>query len=120
MNWLEILSEIGQQVLMAVLPLLAGMIAAWLGGLIKQAWAKANEIVGSDWQWALEQGAFMVVRAAEQLEIAGLLEEKKDYAIQTLDEYLKNRGFTVDFEILEAAIEAAVIDNFPKKAAAEA
>ena len=112
--WLELLSEIGERVLLAVAPLLAGMIAAWLGGLIKQAWAKAHQMVGEEWAWALDVAAEMAVRAAEQLKLAGLIEDKKDYAVATAQAYLDERGIKVDLSLIEAAIEAAVIGNFPK------
>lgn len=112
--WLKILSEIGEQVLLAVAPILAGMVAAWLGNLIKQARARAHQIVGEEWEWTLKAGADMAVKAAEQLEIAKLITDKKGYAIATLKNYLDANGIDIDLALIEAAIEAAVINNFPK------
>lgn len=110
--WLELLSEIGEQVLLALSPIIAGMIAAWLGGLIKGAWARAHQIVGEEWAWALDSAASMAVRAAEQLELAGLIKDKKDYAVATAQAYLDQRGIKVDLSLIEAAIEEAVHQNF--------
>ena len=112
--WLDIVSEIAEKVLITIAPIIAGMIAAWIAGLLKQAWAKAHDIAGDEWQWALEAAARMAVQAAEQMELAGLIETKKDYAIATAQAYLNARGLKVDLLLVEAAIEQAVIDNFPE------
>lgn len=113
--WSELLSKVVEQVLLAVLPVLAGAATAYVIGLAKTAWAKARAEVGENWVWALEEGAQMAVRAAEQLKIAELIEDKKDYAVGFLQNYLDGLGLKVDLSLVEAAIEAAVIENFPHK-----
>ena len=107
----EILSEFIQTFLLAIVPPLAGMLAAWLLGHVRKVWQQVKDNAG-DWGWMLDEAAKMAVRAAEQLQLAELIENKKDYAVATVDAYLKEKGFTVDLSIIEAAIEAAVLAEF--------
>lgn len=113
--WLGLISEIAEKVLISITPIIAGMIAGWLAGLLKLAWAKARLAVGEEWDWVLMSAADMAVRAAEQMELAGLIENKKDYAVATAQVYLEERGINIDLSLIEAAIESAVIVHFPKK-----
>jgi len=114
--WLDLISEIAEKVLITIAPIIATMIAGWFAGLLKQAWAKANQIVGENWMWALDSAAAMAVQAAEQLNIAGLIQDKKNYAVSVVQAYLVQRGLTIDLALIEAAIEQAVIIHFPPKA----
>jgi len=113
--WNEIVSKVIEQVLLAVLPVLAGAAAAYIIGLAKSAWTKARTLVGEEWVWLLDEGVQMAVRAAEQLEIAGLVKDKKEYAMAFVRNFLASHGINVDLEIISGAIEAAVIENFPHK-----
>ena len=112
--WLDIVSVIAEKILITVTPIIAGMVAAWLAGLIKGAWANAHQIAGEEWSWALDMAASMAVQAAEQMELAGLIKDKKDYACATAQSYLDARGINVDLDLIEAAIEQAVMVHFPK------
>ena len=114
--WLDIVSEIAEKVLITVTPIIAGMIAAWLVKLISQADVKLREMVGEEWKWALDTAASMAVRAAEQMKITGLIEDKKDFAVATVEAYLDEHGLKVDLSLVEVAIEAAVNSYFPKSA----
>lgn len=113
MDWSELLGGIAQQILMAILPVLAGIAAAWLAGLAKRAWAQAQQAVGENWRWALNDGAQLVVRAAQQLFVEN--EDKKNYAVATLQAFLDEKGIKVDLAVIEAAIEAAVLEEFHKE-----
>ena len=115
MDWLEYFGSIGEQVLLIIAPIIATMIAAWLGGLIKQAWALAQQTVGRNWQWALDEGAVLVVRAAEQLWEDN--QDKKAYAVATLQTFLDERGIKIDVALIEAAVEAAVQKEFNQEPA---
>lgn len=112
---MEFLSELAQSVLLAVAPIIASALAAYLIGMAKGAWAKAKQTVGDEWAWALDEGAKIAVRAAEQLKLAEIIEDKKDYAVATLQAYLDERGLKIDLAVLEAAIEAAVLSEFNRK-----
>jgi hypothetical protein len=112
---MEFLSELAQSVLLAIAPIIASALAAWLIGMARAAWAKAKQTVGDEWAWALDEGAKIAVRAAEQLKLAEIIEDKKDYAVATLQAYLDERGLKVDLAVLEAAIEAAVLSEFNRK-----
>lgn len=59
--------------------------------------------------------AELVVKAAEQAKLAGLIEDKKEYAIRTAEAWLEKEGIKVDLDILDSAIEAAVFKFFSKK-----
>jgi len=62
--------------------------------------------------WVLEEFATIAVRAAEQANIAGLIKDKKQYAVEILDKSLKDHGFNVNLDVISAAIEAAVLQEF--------
>ncbi len=51
-----------------------------------------------------------VVRAAEQIYTSGRGQEKKQYAIDAVQKYLKANNITLDLSLIEPFIEAAVMD----------
>ena len=109
----DFLSQFVQAFLMASIPPLAGMLAAYLVGLIRKTWLEVRSYAG-DWVWLLDEAARIAVRAAEQMELAEIISDKKQYAVATVDAFLKEKGFTVDLSLIEAAIEAAVLREFGK------
>ena len=116
--WIEFLSNVVESVLLAFAPVLAGLIASWLIAKVKTIWAefKASQAIPS---YVLEEIARIVVLAAEQMKLAELIENKKDYAIQTAAEWLEAQGYKINLSAIEAAIEAAVMTEFNKPAEAE-
>jgi len=114
MDWAELIGGVTEQVLIAVLPVLAGLVSAWLIAQIRRLWGQANNAMSENWRWTLEEGALLVVRAAQQLWEEN--QEKKDYAVATLQAYLNERGLKADIALIEAAIEAAVLQEFNKPA----
>lgn len=86
-----------------VVPLMVAKAKQWLaeGKASLQAWTPT--LAG-----ALEMGAKLAVNAAEQAGAAGLLESKKEYAVDALKGYMRNYGYNVDLHVIDAAIEAAV------------
>ena len=110
---MDFLSEFVQAFLMASIPPLAGMLAAYLVGLIRKTWLDVQAKSG-EWSWVLDEAARMAVRAAEQMKLADIIGDKKQYAVATVDAFLKEKGFTVDLSLIEAAIEAAVLREFGK------
>ena len=103
-----------QAVLIAALPPLVAAIVRYL-------WARAAEV----WQdlenskpelaWVLREAARFGVQAAEQMGISGQIEDKKQFAIQYAEKWLQTQGVEIDLDLVDAAIEAAVIELFPKE-----
>jgi len=111
--WMDFLSKVVEGVLLALAPVLAAALASWCIAKVKTAWAdfKVAQQVPSYW---LEEVAEIVVKAAEQMELAKIINDKKSYAVQTAQLWLEQQGYKVDLAVIEAAIEAAVIEQFPK------
>lgn len=110
MDWSKLLSDVLQAVLVLVLPALIGAGVSWL----KLKWTVYRDGKGGEWAWALEQAAEIAVRAAEQSKLAGLIKDKKTYAITIAEKYLGERGLAIDLDVLDAAIEAEVQRRFGK------
>lgn len=107
------LSELAEGILLAFVPVLVSMITAWLLAKARMAWAQYKE-ANANYSWLLESIAVIAVKAAEQSKIAGLIEDKKSYAVQVAQQWLNDKGFSVDLAIIEAAIEAAVFEEINK------
>jgi len=93
--------------LQAVLPVLAAALAGWLYSQARLAWQKfqnARPDTADAIQWAAE----IAVRAAEQANMGGLIDDKKHYALQFAQRWLKLKKIPIDLEALDGAIEAAV------------
>lgn len=114
-DWNVVLSSVLQAVLIAVLPPVVVVGLVWLRAQTAWLWAKVRE-----WNPSvadiLEEGAEFAVKAAEQAHIGKLVEDRKAYAIEIAEKWLELKGITVDLDLLDAAIEKAVIENFPKPA----
>ena len=93
--------------LQAVLPVLAAALAGWLYSQARLAWQKfqnARPDTADAIQWAAE----IAVRAAEQANMGGLIDDKKHYALQFAQRWLELKKIPIDLEALDGAIEAAV------------
>jgi len=112
--WSEILSKTIQQILLVISPVLAASATAFLINLAKRVRAEAEQAAGEEWLWLLDEGARIAVRAAEQLGLAGLIRDKKEYAMNFVRNFLASHGIDVDLDIISAAIEAAVLEEFNK------
>jgi len=115
MWWKEFLSLFVEKVLLAFAPLLASLAVAWLLTKVRQAWMEFKSLHGGE-AWILEEIALVAVKAAEQANLSGQIEDKKDYAVAVAMEWLKARGLKIDLSVIDAAIEAAVFDEFNKPA----
>ena len=98
------------------------LIAAAIGYLVKAvSEAYANwKVANPNPAYVLEEAARLAVNAAEQSGLSKQLlasgKSKKDYALSVAADYLKANGVKVNFELVNAAIEAAVINLFPHDA----
>jgi len=97
-----------ENLMLAFLPVLASLAAGALIAWIRKSWAEFKEL-RPDIAYYLEQAANMAVTAAEQAGAQGFIEDKKNYALDIAQRYLDAKGIKVDIELIEAAIEAAVL-----------
>lgn len=104
--------NITDQLIQAVVTILITGFIAWAIPQVKLAWAKALA-KNPDLFYALEEAATLAVKAAEQAKLAGFIEDKLDYAMDTAEMFLAARGFKIDLHLLDAAIEKAVLEYFP-------
>ena len=111
MEWMPIVSKVLEAVLIAILPPLAAALVAWMLAKAKEGWARAKQ-----WNPAvtdlIEEAAKFAVRAAEQAGAAELIADKKAYALQIAESWLAQRNITTDLDLIDAAIEAAVLELF--------
>ena len=108
---MPIVSKVLEAVLIAILPPLAAAMVAWMLAKAKEGWARAkrwNPTVTD----LIEEAAKFAVRAAEQAGAAELIADKKAYALQIAEAWLAQRNITTDLDLIDAAIEAAVLELF--------
>ena len=107
--------EFAQSLLMAFAPIIAALVAGWLAVTIKRIWAKI-QADKPELAYTLETIARMAVQAAEQAGASDYILDKKTYAIEFLQNYLTAQGWgVIDVAVLEAAIEAAVFNEFNRE-----
>ena len=106
-----------QTILLWTLPALAAIAAGYLIKAGAEAWAKFKASK-PDAAYALEQAAAMGVKAAEQTGLKNQWvkqgQAKYDLAFEAASKYLDTLGLKIDGKLVGAAIEAAVIELFPK------
>ena len=107
--WSQLITNIA----LAFLPVLASLAAAYLVAQFKLLWAKAKA-QQPDLVDTLEWAARTAVSAAEQAGAAGIIKDKKAYALQVAQQWLDMKGLTVDLTAIDAAIEAAVYQEINK------
>lgn len=112
MVWKEFVSVFAQELLGALLPVLAALLAAWLIGVIKKLWIEIKSRMDSRFTWTLDEAVRIAVLAAEQAKLGGYIKDKKTFAIGVAERWLESRGFKLDLDILDARIEAAVMEQF--------
>ena len=119
MEWNVVLSAVLQSLLEFLLPIVAVAIISALVSWAKLLWAKAKTWNSSATD-LLEQAALVAVTAAEQAGLADLTKNKREYAFNVAQDWLKARGIKLDTELIYAAIEAAVWKEFNSPEAARA
>lgn len=112
-------NSIIQMVLAAVLPVLAGFIAAYVKQWLVVKQKELELKIGDQRSWMIREAIRIAINAAEQSGLAGLIEKegaaKKAYAIESARRQLRALG--IDINVLEIVdlIEAAVFEEFNKK-----
>ena len=102
-DWSVVIGEIMTQILRVLIPLFTAMVIKWAVELYHRI--KSEQ---PDWTPVLEYAAELAVLAAEQLFGDGHGKEKKQYAIQTIQNILAEHGLKLDLTVIEDAIEAEV------------
>jgi len=109
---LDILKEYGfallQLLLEALLPILVVFVIQWVRMQIKKVIAGLS----SDQAALLAEAAKIAVLAAEQMNLAGLIMDKKEWAIEYAQNYLLAHNIPLDLATIEGLIEAAVMAEF--------
>ena len=111
------LSAFVQTILLWTLPPLAVAAVGYVLKAAVEAWAQFK-LSQPDAAAALEQAAAMGVKAAEQTGLKNQWTQqgqaKYNLAFETASKYLDTLGLKIDGRLIGAAIEAAVIELFPK------
>lgn len=102
-NWNVVTGEIMTQVLRIVVSLFVAMIIKWAVELYHTL-----KVEQPEWIPVLEYAVQVAVLAAEQIYGDGQGAKKKQYAIQTIERILAEKGFVLDLNVIEDAIEAEV------------
>lgn len=102
-----------ETLLKILLPVVVSALAAYLIAQAKLLWARAKN-AQPDLADTLEWAARTAVFAAEQAGAAALIEDKKNYALDVAQMWLKSKGLPIDLDMIDAAIEAAVYSEINK------
>ena len=113
-EFVNVLQEFAMGLLVLVLPILSAFIIKALNALVKK-WLAELEANKPDLSWYLAEAVDVAVRAAEQSNLAGFVNDKKEYALEVAQQWLDSHGWDeIDIVVLDAAIEAEVLKQFPK------
>jgi hypothetical protein len=123
---MEVFTQYGwvflQGLLNYLVPLLAAQIAVLLGAwIVKQVNAIKAKLT-ADQLVILNTAVNIGIQAAEQLDLAGEIKDKKAEALKIAQNYLSAHGVKIDLAVLDSAIESAVYEafNFGKEKSPEA
>ena len=106
-----------QELLVLIAPILAAFVAAALTALTKK-WLAELEASKPKLAAALKEAVSLAVQAAEQAGAAGLIGDKKDFAMAIAQQFLNDSGWDeINLEVLAAAIEAEVNRLYPNDGA---
>lgn len=114
MDFMGLLSRFLNEFLPAVAGVLATLLTTWGMLKIKQLWAEMKND-RPDLTFWLEHFAGLAVKAAEQAGASQFIDDKKSYAIQIVERLLQERGLAIDLDLVDAAVEAAVLTEFNRQ-----
>lgn len=103
MKFLELL-------VVALAPVLLGYAIAWVKKKTSQLQAEMDAHLSDRQRWLVEATVETAVKAAEQMKLAKFIEDKKEFAIEYIQGVLDVNNIHLDLRVIEAAIEAAVLD----------
>lgn len=112
-EFVDLLQKFAFELAVLALPIISGFVIAALRALVKK-WLGELEASKPKLYDVLSIAAQMAVAAVEQMELAGFISDKKQEACNIVQAYLNELGWDeVDVSVLEAAIEAEVLRQFP-------
>ena len=104
----EFVSKVLEAFIMATIPVLIPVLVS----VAIAYWKKVKAEIEPNVYSALYSAATIAVRAAEQLAMSGVIQEKKQYAIDQVTLMMKERGINIDFQTISAMIESVVLEEF--------
>lgn len=107
---MSVFSDFLQRLALEAVPLLVPFIIALLIAQTRRAWAAVIK-EQPDVAYYLSRAAQIAVVAAEQAGIAGIIDDKKKYALEVAERWLVENKITIDLHLIDAAIEAAVYEQ---------
>lgn len=113
MEWQIVVAKFLETLLLGLAPVLAAAVTGWVAVKIRVALEELKNEYKEQW-WILELVATTAVQAAEQANLAGLIKDKKAYALSIVEAALAEHGFAIDLDVIDAAVEAAVWSEFNK------
>ena len=111
-DWSVVAGEMMTQILRVIIPVCVALVLKWAVELYHKLRTEQPE-----WVPVLEYAAEVAVLAAEQIFGKGKGDEKKQYAIETIERILAEQGIMVDVGVITDAIEAEVQKWFPHQEA---
>jgi len=113
-QFIDLLQKFAFELAVLALPIISGFVIAALRALVKK-WLGELEASKPKLYWYLDEAAELAVAAAEKMSASEFIDEKKQYALEIMQSWLDAHGWDeVDIELLEAALEAEVLRQFPK------
>jgi len=110
MDWLATLGiELAKALLPVLVAALVGLAVSWAKAQLAKARSLAPDAV-DEMAWIAERA----VQAAEQAGLAGLINDKKQYALECAEGWLAAKHINIDLHLIDAAIEAAVYSEINK------
>ncbi len=109
------LNQVFSAFLNAFLPVVLPVLFAALAGLAVQYIRLLQAKIKAEYPDVFAQVEWIAnaaVIAAEQAKVGELITDKKNYALQVAEAWLKQYNINVDMKVLDAAIEKAVYDVF--------
>lgn len=107
----QFISVFLQKFLEIVLPVLAtalaGLAIAWITKVISDLKSKLTD----EQKWLIDNIIQTAVFAAEQVNLKGLVVDKKEYALSIAEKWMAEKGLNIDAHVLDAMIEAAVYEE---------
>jgi hypothetical protein len=112
--WYKLLQDIIVLSVSAIAPVVVGLIVV----VIKKKLAEIK-LLYPDYAPVLEAAAKFAIQAAEEAKFAGLIEDKKEYALGVAQKYLDDHKVKIQLDVISAAIEAGIYEGMNKDRIAE-
>jgi hypothetical protein len=112
--WYKLLQDVLVLAVTAIAPALFALIVVIIRNKLADLKVKYP-----DYSYILEQAAKFAIQAAEQADFAGLIKDKKEYALSIAQKYLDDHKVKIQLDVIDAAIESAIYAEMNKDRIAE-